>query len=142
MGNAIKNAPADVDASLAGAQKQIHNKSQKEICQANKTKLFEMLSNASKDKPVTRKDIMDKFNVGDRYARLMIEELRDEGVRINGTPRTKGYWLIKSEQEYRDFRAVYITNAQTIKTRVRNMDKQKYKKRGGIYGKMQRLLQR
>lgn len=83
-----------------------------------------MLDKASKKNPVTRKEICDTFYIGDRKARRMIEELREQGVRVCGLNTTEGYWIAKTQDEYEQFRRDYAAKAATIFRRVRNMDNQ------------------
>lgn len=86
--------------------------------------LKDMLNKANKENPVTRKDICETFYVGDRKARRLIEELREQGIRVCGLNTTEGYWIAKSQDEYEQFRRDYAAKAATIFRRVRNMDNQ------------------
>ena len=86
--------------------------------------LKDMLDRADKEHPVTRGDICKTFRVGDRTARRMIEELREQGVRVYGVNDTEGYWLCKTQQEYERFRRDYTEKARTIYRRTKNMDAQ------------------
>lgn len=85
--------------------------------------LLNMLNKATKYTPVTRQDIIAAFGVSDRKARKMIEALREDGHRVCGTASGYGYWIAKSEGEYKAFRAEYISKATTILRRAGNMDK-------------------
>lgn len=83
-----------------------------------------MLEEASKDKPVTRERIKNTFLVTDRTARSMIEELREQGVRVCGQNDIDGYWIAKTQEEYERFRRDYMSKAATIFRRVQSMDNQ------------------
>lgn len=83
-----------------------------------------MLGEASKDKPVTRQQIKNTFLVSDRTARAMIEELREQGVRVCGQNDIDGYWIAKTQEEYKRFRRDYMSKAATIFRRVQSMDNQ------------------
>ena len=84
--------------------------------------LKDMLDRSDKEHPVTRGDICKTFHVGDRTARRMIEELREQGVRVCGVNDTEGYWICKTQQEYERFRRDYTAKARTIYRRTKNMD--------------------
>lgn len=94
--------------------------------------LKEMLDKADRYHPVTREDICKTFHVGDRTARKMIEELREQGIRVYGVNDTEGYWLCKTQQEYERFRRDYTAKARTIYRRTKNMDAQTDERQVGM----------
>lgn len=87
-------------------------------------KLKDMLNKASIENPVSRNEICKTFHISDRVARKMVEYLRDKGVRVCGRNDINGYWIAKTEEEYRAFRREYMSKAATIFRRVSNMDNQ------------------
>lgn len=62
---------------------------------------------ADKDNPVTRERLMRATGMPDRRVRREIEALRKEGYRICSNSARAGYWLAKTEAEYKDFRRNY-----------------------------------
>ena len=84
--------------------------------------LRDMLDRADKEHPVTRQEICHTFLVSDRKARNMIEELREQGIRVCGTSQAEGYWIAKTQKEYEAFRRDYTAKARTILRRAGNMD--------------------
>lgn len=86
-----------------------------------KEALLQMLENASRDRPVTRRQIRAAFRVSDRRARRMVEELRDAGYPVVGTSDYKGYWVAGSEEELKWFMRNYIAKARTIQRRALRM---------------------
>lgn len=86
--------------------------------------LLNMLDNATREHPVTREDIMRTFSVCDRTGRDMIDKLRDKGVRVNGTSKDRGYWLIKTQKELDCFLRDYLAKVETMKRRAENMKHQ------------------
>lgn len=63
---------------------------------------------ATKENPATRKRLMEATGFTDRMVRKEIEHLRDNGVRICSS-ESGGYWLAKSESEYKEFRKNYAS---------------------------------
>lgn len=90
--------------------------------QINLEKLRQRLEMATEDLPVTRASIMIQFHITDRRARKMIEDLRDQGVRVCGLSKESGYWIAKTQSEYERFRRDYVSKATTILRRTKNMD--------------------
>ena len=95
--------------------------------------LKKMLAEASQDKPVTRETIMHTYRVSDRSARKMIEDLREQGVRVCGQNTDKGYWIAKTQEEYERFRRDYVAKATTIFRRARNMDEETDKRQVSMF---------
>ena len=95
--------------------------------------LKQMLAEASQDKPVTRETIMHTFRISDLSARKMIEDLREQGVRVCGQNTDKGYWIAKTQEEYERFRRDYVAKATTLFRRARKIDEENGKKEGRIF---------
>lgn len=86
-----------------------------------KKELLNMLSAACRDRPVTRDDIRIKFQVCDRKARELIEDLRDDGYPVVGTSDSKGYWIARTDGEFAAFIQNYTAKAVTIQKRAYKM---------------------
>lgn len=86
-----------------------------------KNNLLYMLGKASRDRPLTRQEIMSEFHVVDRVARGYIEELRDMGYPVCGTSEQQGYWLAQTHEELMSFLKNYTKKARTIQRRAINM---------------------
>ena len=82
--------------------------------------LLELISEATKQNPITRRELVNLTHIKDRQVRDLIGELRGEGNRIVST--SKGYYIAENEDDYKAFRAVYIAKARCIFDRVSAMD--------------------
>lgn len=58
----------------------------------------------------------------DRTARNIIESLRKRGYRICSESGRSGYWIAKSDAEYKRFKKEYVSRAVNIFQTVRAMD--------------------
>ena len=70
--------------------------------------IYNACAKATREQPATRKRLMEVTGFTDRMVRKEIERLRDNGVRIC-YGKSGGYWLAKSESEYKDFRKSYAS---------------------------------
>ena len=95
--------------------KEIKELTEKEII------LVSMLQNATRDKPVTRQILRQTFG-NDRKCRDMIANIRKNGYRVVTNFSTGGYWIAKTEKEYREFRPKYVSYALEIQETVEEMD--------------------
>ena len=84
--------------------------------------LLDMLDKASKANPVTRERMKNTFYVGDRTCRDMITNIRKQGHRVVTDSKNGGYWIAKSESEYRKFRPHYVAYAEDIFDTAEKMD--------------------
>ena len=87
-----------------------------------KTIIYNTIAAASKDQPAGREILTAKTGLGERAVRGVIEDLREQGVRVCGLSKGKGYWIAANENEYQAFRADYISKAKTIFRRTHAMD--------------------
>lgn len=85
-----------------------------------KQRLTELLSNATREDPITRADLVAYTGFADRQVRKAIDDLRDEGLRIVST--SKGYYIAATEEDYKAFRALYIARVRTMLARLKKMD--------------------
>lgn len=70
-----------------------------------------MLTSASRYAPLSRSGLARQLQTSDRNVRKCIEELRAQGYRIASDSRAYGYWLCKSDEEYKAFRRNYLSRA-------------------------------
>lgn len=77
---------------------------------------------ASKDAPCSRKWLAIASGMTDRTVRREIEQMRKRGIRICSDSKSYGYWLAKSETEYKDFRKEIYGRAMTLLQTVSAMD--------------------
>lgn len=84
--------------------------------------IFALLKSASKDHPMDRRHIAEVTQVPERSIRLIINNLRNEGIRVVSDSESGGYWIAKNENEYKRFRAEYISRATKIFDTVKAMD--------------------
>lgn len=80
------------------------------------------LKEASRTEPVTKKELMIITGLSERTVRRVLGELRDNGYRICENSGFKGYWLAKSEADYKVFRSDYVSRIRVQSNRVRAMD--------------------
>ena len=76
----------------------------------------------TRDKPVTREHLEVATGMTDRTNRAIIEDLRKEGVRICSTAQKGGYWIARTEKEYKAFRKEYLSGAYKRLETVKKMD--------------------
>lgn len=84
--------------------------------------ILSLLKSGSKEKPISRFEIRLKTKLKDRVIRNYIGALRDEGHRVIGTSDENGYWIARTEEEYKEFRRNYTSKAATIMRRANAMD--------------------
>lgn len=84
--------------------------------------MLEYLKTASRESPMSRQELADLFSLTDRGVRLKIAELRNEGHKICSDSNGKGYWMARSESDYKRFRAEYVSRARKIFETVGKMD--------------------
>ena len=84
--------------------------------------ILALLIYASKENPMDRKHIAEISQVSERHIRLIINDLRKSGVRVVSDSESGGYWIAKTEDEYKRFRAEYISRAVKIMDTVKAMD--------------------
>jgi len=78
---------------------------------------------ADKDHPATRQQLIAVSGLSDRVVRKEIEYLRKQGIRICSTNNTAGYWLAKTEAEYKDFRRSYASRLYEGLRTLSSMDR-------------------
>lgn len=76
----------------------------------------------TRDKPVTREHLKVATGMTDRQNRAIIEDLRKDGVRICSTAQKGGYWIARTEKEYKAFRTEYLSGAYRRLETVKAMD--------------------
>lgn len=88
----------------------------------NKEAVLARIVARSRDNPISRADLAQETTLSDREVRRIIERLRNDGIRIAGTSRDKGYYLARTEKDYKDFRRDYLAKAFTMYRTVMAMD--------------------
>lgn len=85
-------------------------------------KLYELLNEATMEKPVCKLEYTLKFGKDERTFRQAIHEMRNHGIRVVSSAQSKGYWIAKSDREYRDFRKETISRINKMSKMLRLMD--------------------
>ena len=94
----------------------------KSLKSANLRIAYLLLKSASRVRPISRSDLAKELRTSDREARRLVEELRSKGFRIASDSRHYGYWLCKTDEEYKEFRARYASSAYKILKNLSAMD--------------------
>ena len=76
----------------------------------------------TRDKPVLREHLQTATGYTDRQNRAIIEDLRKDGMRICSTAQKGGYWIARTEREYKAFRTEYLSGATKRFKTVEAMD--------------------
>lgn len=97
-----------------------------------KDRLLEMLKAASRERPLDRYEAAEKLNTTERTIRGLITVLRTEGVRVCSDSSGRGYWIAESEEDYKRFRAEYVSRAINIFRTVNAMDNATEGQIGGL----------
>lgn len=84
--------------------------------------ILEYLENTDIDHRLTRSHLWSLFG-SDRMNRRAIENLRSYGYRIGSGLGAEGYWLIKSEEEYKRFIKEYSSRAYKVLKNKAAMDR-------------------
>ena len=85
--------------------------------------ILALLIYASKENPMDRKHIAEISQVPERKIRLIIKGLRKKGVRVVSYSENRGgYWIAKTEEEYKRFRAEYMSRINDMLETVKAMD--------------------
>ena len=84
--------------------------------------ILTLLKCANKENPMDRKHIAEINQVPERKIRRIINDIRDEGIRVVSDSESGGYWIAKTEEEYKRFRAEYVSRATKIFGTVKAMD--------------------
>lgn len=85
-------------------------------------KVYEALKDTDIDHRLTRYQLGKLTGMGDRRNRDLLEEMRSMGYRIGSEMGAEGYWLIRSEEEYRAWIKVYSSRAYTVLRNKSAMD--------------------
>lgn len=88
----------------------------------NKEAVLARIVARSLDNPISRAELAQETTLSDREVRRIIRTLRESGIRIAGTSKSKGYYLIRTESEYKDFRRDYLAKATSIYKAIMAMD--------------------
>jgi len=72
---------------------------------------YEMLLDLKDGERLTRRDLVFRLKLPDRTCRGIIEDLRRSGVRVCSGGGAPGYYLARTDEEYRDFEREYLSRA-------------------------------
>ena len=89
------------------------------VLSESEKKAYKLLKRANSKTPLTRLDIKTFLNIGDRAAREIIGSLRDKGIRVINN---EGYWIARTDKQYKDWVSQYSAYAYTILHRIRKMN--------------------
>jgi len=84
--------------------------------------VLKRIKKANASNPVTRAELCRITGIRDNMVREIIGTLRDNGYRIVGSASTKGYYLARSEKQYKAFREEYLKKGLTFLNRIKAMD--------------------
>jgi hypothetical protein len=84
--------------------------------------LYDLLENATSDKPVCRFEYQLRTGKPERQFRLEVEEMRKQGIRVVSSNGHGGYWIAKSAAEYITFRNQQMSRVKSILETVKAMD--------------------
>lgn len=87
-----------------------------------KNAIYRKLQSHNKERPMSRYAVAKELNVNERTVRETINALRKDGIRVCSDSNGHGYWIAKSEEEYKRFRAEYVSRAVKIFETVGRMD--------------------
>jgi len=85
--------------------------------------IYKLCEEATMENPATRERLTVATGMPDRMVRKEIERMRKNGIRICSTNRKAGYWLAKSETEYRNFRTDYASRLYEGLRTLSSMDR-------------------
>ena len=87
---------------------------------AIETVILDMCKKASREKPVSIKEIKEVTMLPDNTIRKHVADLRGYGYRI--CSQAKGYWVAKNESDYLSFRGKYMAEISKRIDRLKAMD--------------------
>lgn len=80
------------------------------------------LGDRTKESAASRQELSNLTGICDRNVRAAIEELRKNGFRIMSNSRSKGYWIARTSEEYRELRNEYIARIRSCTQTLKAMD--------------------
>lgn len=83
--------------------------------------VYERLSDLKDGERMTRTDLRLILGLPDRACRRVIEDMRAKGIRIASGGGAPGYYLAKTEEEYRAFEREYLSRAYKALATARAM---------------------
>lgn len=82
--------------------------------------ILELCQKATRDKPISNHELSVAIQASGTAVRIVIAALRDKGYRICSV--STGYFIAKTEAEYKEFRAYYMGKINKRLKRVYAMD--------------------
>jgi len=84
--------------------------------------VLRLIKQGNANHPITRKELCEATGLKDSFVREIVGKLRDKGCRVVGSATTKGYYIARSEKQYKAFREEYYNKAMTYLKRISAMD--------------------
>lgn len=84
--------------------------------------ILDRLARATKWDPVSRRELVFLTGTRDRTVRECIASMRRKGVRVASSSSRYGYWLCRSEGEYKVLRNEYLSRIDTLSKTLKAMD--------------------
>ena len=119
MNYIVQEAASGLTGGLSG---EIRINSRPEDLSPLESAIFDRLQSASKWDPVTRRELVFLTKSSDRKVRDAIAALRKKHVRVCTSSSRYGYWIAKTEEDYRILRGEYISRIKTLATTLAAMD--------------------
>lgn len=86
----------------------------KELCTSDtQIIILQMLAHTNKSRRVTKKELMDVTHLDSRKVRLVIQQMRANGIPIAADMEMAGYYIPRSWNQYKDFAKRYTGRAYT-----------------------------
>ena len=86
------------------------------------TSLMLLLMTGTPDRPISRTDMILCTNQSDGKNRKDILAMRDKGLRICASTANGGYWIARSDSEYKHFRGEYVSRIKSLVRTLKAMD--------------------
>ena len=109
----VENRPTDAFLSEGGISKYLTEL---------EALIYDRLERATKWDPATRRELVFLTKKDDRTVRDMIKAIRKKGGRVCSLSTRYGYWVAKSDEEYKDFRKEYTSRICDLAETLRAMD--------------------
>jgi len=90
------------------------------------------LNKATKEHPANRYELAKRYGINERQVRMLIQAMRNEGIRVCSDSSGRGYWIAEGEEDYKRFRAEYVSRASNIFKTVVAMDNATEGQIGGL----------
>lgn len=113
--------PPEVVKLYIEAQSENQKQTVKKLSQSQ-ADILERLMNSSRLYPATRQELVILAERSDRMVRRDIATMRDMGIRICSDSNNCGYWLAKSESDYKLARRELVSRIKSLSHTLKAMD--------------------